>query len=252
MKGATGLLFGLRSQDTIRIVAARCAADAQDPRLAGFESIGMFALRERGEVFLTEDDLARFERSHARVALVIAASSAGFFMREPNGSIQSIKSHEEFPCPPPEPSPLDWSWLPLAAVAIVAIALATLSILHRPVPPLTVRQDADQLRITWAPAKGSIEIRDGAKHISFPIASNTSGATYAGTSGDIEIRLRGAHRQETARFIGPDPIDLQLARVRARIAELESAAAALRVQTAGNRRHIAGLERSLSTMKRAD
>ena len=57
---------------------------------------GHFICRARGEVFLTDDDLANLERHHGVLALVIAGGRAGFFVREPDGSVQAIRSHEEF------------------------------------------------------------------------------------------------------------------------------------------------------------
>ena len=93
LEGATGTLYGLKSKTSVRVSAARCEA--------GLKPVGIFAVRNRGEVFLTEADLERFEKSDSEIALVIAGASAGFFVRQRNGSIQSIKSYQEVACPKP-------------------------------------------------------------------------------------------------------------------------------------------------------
>ena len=58
--------------------------------------MGVFFSRIRGEVFLTETDLAFFNEHQSEVALVVAGDRAGFFVREADGSIQTVRSHEEF------------------------------------------------------------------------------------------------------------------------------------------------------------
>ena len=62
----------------------------------GLAPVGIFVCRARGEVFLTDDDLANFEKHQGVLALVVAGGRAGFFVREPDGSVQAIRSHEEF------------------------------------------------------------------------------------------------------------------------------------------------------------
>ena len=52
-----------------------------------------------GEVFLTEKDLEFAEWNGADVALVLAAEQGGFFVREADGSILAIRSHQEFAVP---------------------------------------------------------------------------------------------------------------------------------------------------------
>ncbi|HXP83335.1 MAG TPA: hypothetical protein VN841_01365 [Bryobacteraceae bacterium] len=98
-----GSLYGLLLGGEIRVLAARTEGDAapararkRDEQLVGLEKIGTFVRRARGEVFLAEPDLERFEGQRAAVALVIAGDRAGFFVRQADGSIQSIRSHEEF------------------------------------------------------------------------------------------------------------------------------------------------------------
>src|SRR5512143_2547024 len=85
---SSGLLFGVQQEDEVRVLAAR-ASDGMAP-------IGIFVCRERGEVFLTDDDLANFEKHQGVLALVMAGGQAGFFVRQSDGSVQAIRSHEEF------------------------------------------------------------------------------------------------------------------------------------------------------------
>jgi hypothetical protein len=83
----------------VRVTSAR-------PR-PGLNPVGIFAARWRGEVFLTEEDILRLETlekvnhlndnlAGGAIALVIAGVHAGFFVRELDGSMQTIQSHEEF------------------------------------------------------------------------------------------------------------------------------------------------------------
>ena len=67
----------------------------------GLAPLGIFVCRARGEVFLTDDDLANFERHRGVLALVVAGGLAGFFVRELDGSVQAIRSHEVFRWPMP-------------------------------------------------------------------------------------------------------------------------------------------------------
>lgn len=97
---ASGVLYGTRNGHWIRVVAAQRALNQGgfegDPRLAGLEPIGVFFARARGKIFLTESDLEQFALSDRPVALVVAGTKAGFFLFEADGSIETIKSHEEF------------------------------------------------------------------------------------------------------------------------------------------------------------
>src|SRR5437667_11934676 len=74
---SSGLLFGLRQRDDIRILSAR--GDV------GQAPLGIFVCRTRGEVFLTDDDLANFEKHQGVLALVVAGNQAGLLAREPAG-----------------------------------------------------------------------------------------------------------------------------------------------------------------------
>ena len=85
---SSGLLFGVRHEDEVRVLTTRTSD--------GLLPLGTFVCRARGEVFLTDDDLANFEKHQGLLALVVAGGQAGFFVREPDGSVQAIRSHEEF------------------------------------------------------------------------------------------------------------------------------------------------------------
>ena len=100
---SSGVLYGARTARALRVISAR-------PR-AGLEPIGIFAARWCGEVFLTEPDILRLENldeeleSVDSIALVIAGGHGGFFVREPNGSMQTIQSYQEFPIRAPSLQP---------------------------------------------------------------------------------------------------------------------------------------------------
>lgn len=98
---SSGVLYGSRTAGTIRVISARPRAD--------LEPVGIFAARWCGEVFLTEPDILRLETlddsnnvnaevaSGGAIALVIAGGRGGFFVRRPDGSMQTIQSYQEFP-----------------------------------------------------------------------------------------------------------------------------------------------------------
>ena len=205
---SSGLLFGVRHEDEVRVMAAR-ESDGMSP-------LGIFVCRERGEVFLTDDDLADFEKQNGVLALVIAGGRAGFFVREAghvsegvhladdprlelrlqcvfvreaDGSVQAIRSHEEFKVSDvssqpvsdeagmetllPVPEPRSWrAWKRIAACSVVLAIPAGAFAYLRPLLPslplaLAVREEAGQLRIGWnagALAEGSrLEIQDGSE-----------------------------------------------------------------------------------------
>ena len=85
-----GLLYGERDWSGARASSRRSRSPAR--------VVGSFAARARGEVFLTESDLERLHGLDPRsIALVIAGDNGGFFVREPEGSMRTIKSYQEFP-----------------------------------------------------------------------------------------------------------------------------------------------------------
>jgi hypothetical protein len=251
---SSGLLFGLRQLDEVRILSS--SGDA------GLSPLGIFVCRARGEVFLTDDDLANFEKHQVIVALVLAGGRAGFFVREPDGSIQAIRSHEEFPVaalfspapakkPKPHPrverpipAPGLWpAWKRIAACAAVLVvpagAFAYLRPLLRLPIALALREEAGQLVIGWnagALMDGSrLEIRDGSERTLLMLAADTSSATYGPQGSDVEVRLTtdtrtgGAH-WEAARFISRAPpiLATDYSTVQNRIAALKREAQMLR------------------------
>ncbi len=167
---------------------------------------------------------------------MIAGGQAGFFVREPDGSVQAIRSHEEFRVADaasrpakagidavgelPAPAPHWWrAWKRVvtcaALLAVPAGAFAYLRPLlpHMPIA-LAIREEAGQLVIGWnagAMAEGGrLEIQDGSERTILMLPANASSATYGPQSDDVEVRLStdtrmgGAH-WEAARFVTKAP-----------------------------------------------
>jgi hypothetical protein len=220
-----GVLFGVRQKTRLRILAARTGLGERDPLLVGMDPVGIFVTRARGEVFLTEADLERFDDFHVpnAVALVVAGGKGGFFVREPSAAVQAIQSYEEFSAaedisgvfeefiPPRRLGPV-WLWF-----AASALALLTVFVILRPQMPvqaplaLEVRANQGSLLITWGRdfQTGNLEIMDGDKTSSVPIANGLRQVTYMPFTSDVEIRLttsdwKGQSRREIARFLGPE------------------------------------------------
>ncbi len=242
---AGGVLFGVRHGNEVRVLAARGLVDDRDPRLAGLDPVGIFAARTRGEIFLAESDLERFEefRGPGAVALVVSGARGGFFVREAGGSMLAVKSYLEFPVPEglpetalvhtPQPKPdqksaqkpdsaghlqtqlQSWTWFALGALALFTI-FVLLRTNERALPPLalTVAAADGQLHIAWnvaaAASRGQLEIRDGARQTTIPISATLASATYMPGGGDVEVRLIVSDggtqsRLETARFLVSEP-----------------------------------------------
>jgi hypothetical protein len=210
----SGVLFGARQRNRVRVAAAE-TGDGLDP-------VGTFVVRPRGEVFLTEADLERFEdfQTPGAVALVVAGRKAGFFVREPGGAIQSVQSYEEFAASemPVEPRGLNFDFRPLWLwFAVGALALLTALVVLRPDGPvhapfeLQVRAEQGQLLITWNRdiEFGNLEIKDGDRISEVPVPRGLAQVTYEPVTGDVEVQLRaldreGQHRREIARFLRPE------------------------------------------------
>jgi hypothetical protein len=186
----SGKLYGVRYGAEVHVMAAQ-AGHAR-------EVIGIFVARVRGEVFLTESNLALFERNQATIALVRAGNRAGFFVREPNGSIQTVRSHEEFsieePAPPvitskPSQSGIRKpSWAPAACFALTLPLLA----FFRPAPAfgLKVHENAGQLQISWQPGQPALlEIQDGERRVAVPVFANQSNLTYTRNGAQVDVSL---------------------------------------------------------------
>lgn len=127
-----GLLYGLREGQTVRITAIRPAGcehssgpsfrlserdraalreqirqDLEDPRLEGLVCVGWYVSHTRTEITLTESDQEIFATYFAQpwqVTLVVRPSRggnmrAGFFVREPGGTVNASQSYLEFSFP---------------------------------------------------------------------------------------------------------------------------------------------------------
>jgi hypothetical protein len=202
----SGALYGVRHGRDVHIVAARQGE--------ALEKIGIFIARARGEVFLTEANLNLFEKHQATVALVRAGPKAGFFVREPNGSIQTVRSHQEFSIEDAAPAqvqvgqrhalPSSRSINPAwTAAACFALTLPLLAF-FRPAsaPGLQVRERSGQLQISWEPGQSALlEINDGARRVAVPVFANQSNLTYARSSAQVDVILTKEHRSTTVRFV---------------------------------------------------
>lgn len=242
-----GVLYGKRDGATFRVTAARREQPVEgDPRLASLDLLGTFASRPRGEIFLTDSDIEHLELTGGSIALVMAGTNAGFFVYEPDGAIQTIKSYREFSFadPPAKEKLLAFpkQRIALACVAVFACALALGEFLRTPPLALAVHEDAGQLLICWnrntfaAPAR--LEISDGSWHDWIPVYSDLSSATYVRRTTDVQVRLIAGRRSETAHFVaaGPSPA------LREDVERLESEASALRAQLEAGQSRIALLQ----------
>jgi proteasome lid subunit RPN8/RPN11 len=100
---AKGPSFVLSAKDEAALAEALRSSQS-DPELAGLEPAGWYHSHTRSEIFLSDVDLDLFQRFFPKpwqVALVVrpasfAPSRAGFFIREPDGSVQAHSSYREF------------------------------------------------------------------------------------------------------------------------------------------------------------
>ena len=198
---------------------------AEAPELPGdtLTEVGVFVARIRGEVFLTEGDLAYFkehENTDVQVALVVAGDRAGFFVREPDGSIQTVRSHEEFSVAPEAAPPaavvlrgasraprlsgkpmwrLARGWKGVGLALLAALPIAALAMIPQSALPqslektplaLEVHEVDGQLRITWVPGQTAVlGIKDGDHRLATPVNANQSSLTYAPQSSQVEVSL---------------------------------------------------------------
>jgi len=181
---AVGVLYGRRLSTAVHVISTTPRED--------LSPVGMFSARVRGDVFLTEDDLSRLEALHSphAIALVIAGNIAGFFVREPGGAMQTIKSYQEFPVRKisrPKALPIR-EWLAVAAAMVVGIALFAW-----PTNPIEIRAESSTLRIRvhrGAVTDGArIQIVDGTEHRSIPITRGLSSIVYAPITRDVRITV---------------------------------------------------------------
>lgn len=253
-----GVLYGQRHQEEIRLLSA-------EPR-PGLTALGIFVCRERGEVFLTESNLESIEQRQALLALVVAGNRAGFFVHAADGTIQTVRSHEEFsiveppkPASLPKPPPASlrkWNWAVAGWLALAALPVAALAYLRPafpqkiPTTALDVREVDGQLLIYWKSGEAAIlEIQDGLDHTSIPVFPDQSRATYLRRSGEVEISLvrlehRGARREST-RFLGAAPASRR-DQLYSDIVHIRAQADELRAESAAHRKKIAALEKKIA------
>jgi hypothetical protein len=204
---ACGVLYGSRHGHAIRILARHAGPEDEE-----LEKVGVFVSRIRGEVFLTEGDLALFKQHPSEIALVVAGDRAGFFVREADGSIQTVRSHEEFcitrlhadppivPAVPLITTPrtprlvLKWTrkWALAGLASLGMVPIAALAVFpQQPTPSaLELRESGGQLRISWKPGRNAVlAIDDGGRRLSIPVYANQSNVTYAPRSSQVEVML---------------------------------------------------------------
>ena len=222
----SGSLYGSRHGRTI-LILARSSEEENEER----EKVGVYMSRIRGEVFLTETDLAFFKEQQGEVALVVAGHRAGFFLREEDGSIQTVRSHEEFSAEVRHfnaPFPVTTSLVTtsaeqrlmpkprwprtLAGIAMLgALPIAALAVLPKRIAKassaLEVREAGGELRISWKPGHTAVlAIDDGGRKLAIPVYSNQSNVTYAPQASEVEVSLvtvdaENQPRRETAHYI---------------------------------------------------
>ena len=138
---------------------------------------------------MTESDLERLEAVHARaIGLVIAGARAGFFVREPDGSMQTIKSHQEFQVRAPASKPVRKKRVWMAAVA-ACVCLCTVLAWPSKAFGVEQRDGAFHIALYRRPAGARLEIVDGAERHSIAITPNLTSVVYASQSHDVRVRL---------------------------------------------------------------
>jgi len=232
---AFGALYGVRHGDTIRVVSARGRA--------GLDPVGVFASRVRGHVFLTEEDLERFEKAEASVALVISGESGGFFVRDAAGSIETVRSYEEFSLNAAPAKPVvkkrPWHW-----EASVLLLPLLFFIPHKQPPPLALNleEEAGQLHITWTvPTEARLTIIDGTHRSSVNITREQSSITYARQTGDVTVGIGSLQ----TRYVGAAPPPTRIERERDRIGALKREITSLRAAQVAGEARLASLQRRL-------
>jgi hypothetical protein len=235
-----GVLYGARHGATIRLVSTRGRA--------GLDPVGIFASRVRGHVFLTEEDLERFEKAEASVAMVISGETGGFFVRDAAGSMETVRSYEEFclitPAPPvlrakPVVKKRRSHW----AASVVLLPLAYF-IPHKPPVPLAInlQEDAGQLHISWnVPTEAKLTIIDGVHRSFVDITREQSSITYARRTGDVTVGFGSLQ----TRFVGPALPPTQIEKERQSIESLKSQIVSLRAARVAEATKLAALQRRL-------
>jgi hypothetical protein len=258
-----GVLYGLRRGSVVRVITARPDSQEMDSRLAGLEKIGVFAIRSRGRIFLTESDQHRLQALEAgMIALVVDRAQANLFLKEANGSHQPATVRSQVPDSAANPLPAAPSrnrlfsrskrvgaWFALAA-GLTAIPVLARPMWHRGRPPLAlnVRETAGQLRIAWTPdalaGPATLEIYDGAEHRTLSIPPALSNVTYARRSNEVQIRFLTGDGTESARYVGTEPetAESRAAALRSSLSALEVQAKTLRWSIAKGQQRLAELQ----------
>jgi hypothetical protein len=184
----SGLIYGNTDGELVRLIGLGDKG--------GEAPVGIYFLRTRGEIFMTESNVAAFEENRAAVALVIAGRKAGFFVRDAEGALQSIRSYQEFAVPH---IPVKHRKAPLLAGVLLAasLPLGSLLYLHSSVrTPLAIRQNGNLLTIVWkAGGRGELQISEGALQTTIPIAAGQSTASYIRHGAeDVSVVLTFASR----------------------------------------------------------
>ncbi len=235
---AFGVLYGVRNGETIRLVSTKGRS--------GLDPVGVFGSRVRGKVFLTEDDLERFERSAASVAMVICGESGGFFVRDAAGAIETVRSYQEFPLAGPKVASQisvarpkwSWSW----CLALMPLLIFALPRTNHPRLAVSLREDSGQLSVSWnIPVDATLTILDGGQRTSAAIRPGMSAMTYARRSGDVTVSIGAAQ----ARYVGPPVKPTDIEQLRDSVQTLKKESASLRGSVTSGRAHIASLERRL-------
>ncbi len=248
-----GMLYGRRHDGQIRLLGARRTGHPRDPRLTGLEQVGVFAVRPRGDVFLTEQDLEFAERSGAEFTLVLAGERGGFFVPEKDGSMLAIRSHREFAVPAaPAKANFSRSWLNAVAMAS-CLVLAVAAVLYaepKSALTLSVHEEAGQLVAVWSPGvPGTLEIQNRDRKIQLPVSVQQTRATFQPETGDVDFvltTLDGMTREEHIRIV--DSPRRQAGTVRPlveQINKLEAEKSRLIAEGDANRVRLAQLEKML-------
>ena len=207
---------------------------------AGLELLGAFASRLRGEVFLTEEDLRRFNDVPARAMLVMSGESAGFFVRERTRTIAAVCNYRDVATPESERTKTKPPWAAIMATALLAVATTLLAVMPLPRSKPHLREDHGQLQISWNDtSQKALTIVDGSERISLPLAKSQSSLTYVRQSGDVTVLIG----KEQFRYIGPAPPEqAQVKQERDRVSALESRITQLRSTLAAGQTQLAKLE----------
>jgi hypothetical protein len=217
----SGPSFILSARDRARL--AQLLGDSQtDPELAGQQCLGWFHSHTRSEICLTPADLeiyGDYFPGPQDVTLVLKPAQlqptmAGFFFREPDGSVRAESSYQEFSTDPAflksfvsedivSPPPFREvgavrkpALLPVLAFLLLGITLGTALVAFWPSLPPPIGLEAvevnDAIVLRWnrqSPtvqhaSGGVLEITDGSEKLSQPLAVR-----------DIQLGLATYHRR---------------------------------------------------------